>query len=161
MASEELDRLIANLRQVRLPYAAAHLEEHLQKAASLKLGHLAFLARVIEAEVVARAETGTQRRIQQAQFSRGAAHRGLRLQVSSPLSTANRCSTSPSSALWTAVKPCSGSAPRGWARRIWASAWACAPAPPATTSAFARANDLLKRLWAAMADNTLDQVLDE
>jgi DNA replication protein DnaC len=68
MASEELDGLIANLKRLSLAHAANNLEDHLRQAAQLKLGHLAFIARVMEAEVLARAETGNKRRLDQAQF---------------------------------------------------------------------------------------------
>jgi DNA replication protein DnaC len=68
MASEERDRLIANLRRLSLRHAAANLDEHLRQAAQLKLGHLALLARIAEAEVLARQETGAQMRLRQADF---------------------------------------------------------------------------------------------
>ena len=59
MASEELDQLVANLRRLHLAHAAKNLDEHLKRAAKLKLGHLGFLARVIEAEVLARTDAST------------------------------------------------------------------------------------------------------
>lgn len=72
MAREERDRLIHNLKRLHLAHAGNNLEEHLRQGAHLKLGHLAFLARVMEAEVLARAETGTKRRLEQAQFPENA-----------------------------------------------------------------------------------------
>src|SRR5260221_13939281 len=68
MASEELDRLVANLKRLHLAHASNNLEEPLKQAVQPKLGHLAFMARVMEAEVVARAETGTKRRLEEADF---------------------------------------------------------------------------------------------
>ncbi len=68
MASEECDQLVANLRRLQLRYAANNLDDHLRDAARLKLGHLGFLARVIEAEVLARTETAANRRIREAHF---------------------------------------------------------------------------------------------
>lgn len=68
MGSDERDLLLANLRRLHLSHAAHDLDDHLRQAAQLKLGHLGFFARIIEAEVLARTETGTQRRIEQAHF---------------------------------------------------------------------------------------------
>jgi DNA replication protein DnaC len=160
MASEELDRLTQNLKRLSLAHAANNLEDHLRQAAQLKLGHLAFLARVMEAEVVARAETGTKRRLDEAQFPeilrledydfkfQPTLNRKQVLDVAE-LGFVDRCQAvlfiGPSGvgkthlAIGLGVRACAA----GYRVR------------------FARANDLLKRLWAAMADNTLDQVLEE
>ena len=68
MASEERDRLIQNLKRLGLPHAANNIDEHLKQAGSLKLGHLALLARVMEAEVLARQQTRADRRMRYAEF---------------------------------------------------------------------------------------------
>ncbi|MGA2263968.1 MAG: ATP-binding protein, partial [Acidobacteriota bacterium] len=68
MASEERDQELANLRRLQLRHAANGIDDLLRDAAQLKLGHLGFLARVVEAEVLARTETATNRRIQEAHF---------------------------------------------------------------------------------------------
>jgi DNA replication protein DnaC len=68
MASEERDQLLANLRRLQLRHAANRIDDLLREAAQLKLGHLGFLARVAETEVLARTETATNRRIQEADF---------------------------------------------------------------------------------------------
>ena len=68
MASEERDRLIQNLKRLGLPHAANNIDEHLKQAGSLKLGHLAFIARVMEAEVLARQRTRADRRVRYAEF---------------------------------------------------------------------------------------------
>lgn len=68
MASEERDQLLANLRRLQLRHAANNLDNLLRDAARLKLGHLGFLARVVENEVLARTETATNRRIREAHF---------------------------------------------------------------------------------------------
>jgi DNA replication protein DnaC len=160
MASEELDSLIANLRRLHLAHAVNNLEDHLRKASHLKLGHLAFLARVMEAEVVARAETGTRRRLDEAQFPEVLRIEDYDFKVQpsldrkqvlnlAELGFVDRCQAvlmiGPSGvgkthlAIGLGVRACSA----GYHVR------------------FARANDLLKRLWAALADNSLDEVLDE
>jgi DNA replication protein DnaC len=68
MASEERDQLLANLRRLQLRHAANRIDDLLREAAQLKLGHLGFLARVVETEVLGRTETTTNRRIQEAHF---------------------------------------------------------------------------------------------
>ena len=68
MASEERDQLLANLRRLQLRHAANRIDDLLRDAAQLKLGHLGFLARVVDTEVLGRTETATNRRIQQASF---------------------------------------------------------------------------------------------
>lgn len=68
MASEERDQLITNLRRLKLRHAVANLDDLLRDAARLKLGHMGLLARVVEAEVLARTETGTNRRVREAHF---------------------------------------------------------------------------------------------
>jgi len=68
MASEERDQLLANLRRLQLRHAANRIDDLLRDAAHLKLGHLGFLARVVDTEVLGRTETATNRRIQEASF---------------------------------------------------------------------------------------------
>ncbi|MGA2262825.1 MAG: ATP-binding protein [Acidobacteriota bacterium] len=68
MASEERDQLLANLRRLQLRHAANRIDDLLREAAQLKLGHLGFLARVVETEVLGRTETATNRRIHEAHF---------------------------------------------------------------------------------------------
>jgi len=68
MASEERDQLLANLRRLQLRHAANRIDDLLRDAAQVKLGHLGFLARVVDTEVLGRTETATNRRIQQASF---------------------------------------------------------------------------------------------
>lgn len=68
MASEERDQLIAHLRRLQLRHAIANLDDLLRDATRLKMGHLGFLARVVEAEVLARTETATNRRVREAHF---------------------------------------------------------------------------------------------
>jgi DNA replication protein DnaC len=68
MASEDLDRLRENLRELRLNHMAEHLDDHLREAKRLKLGHVGFMARVTDGEVLARGERGTRQRISRACF---------------------------------------------------------------------------------------------
>jgi DNA replication protein DnaC len=68
MASEDLDRLRRNLQTLRLRHIAEHLDEHLREAKRLKLGHVGFMVRATDAEVLARSEKGAQQRIAKACF---------------------------------------------------------------------------------------------
>ncbi len=68
MASEELERLMNNLDVLRLRNIVERLDEHLREAKRLKLGHISFLARLTDAEVLARTEAGVQQRIGRACF---------------------------------------------------------------------------------------------
>jgi hypothetical protein len=52
MASEEMDRLIALLKRLHLRHLAQNLDEHLQKAAQLKLDSFGLLQGVVEAIAV-------------------------------------------------------------------------------------------------------------
>lgn len=160
MASEELDQLIANLRRLHLAHAAKNLDEHLKRAAKLKLGHLGFIARVIEAEVLARTETGTQRRINEAQFPEICRIEDYdfkfqpsvdRKQVMNlaELGFVDRCQA----VLWIG--------PSGVGKTHLAISLGVRACAAGYRVRFVRAYDMLKRLWAAMADATLDEVLDE
>jgi DNA replication protein DnaC len=160
VASEELDRLIQNLRRLSLAHAATNLEEHLRQAGHLKLGHLAFLARLMEAEVLARTETGTKRRLEQAHFPellrledydfkfQPTLDRKRLLDVAE-LGFVDRCQ---------AVLFIGPSGVGKTHLAIGLGVRACAAGYHVR---FARANDLLKRLWAALADNTLDTALED
>jgi len=68
MATEERDRLLEYLRRLSLRHAAQNLDHHLEKAAALKLGTEAFLLRIVEAEVLARKETASKKRLVEADF---------------------------------------------------------------------------------------------
>jgi DNA replication protein DnaC len=160
MASEELDRLMENLRRLHLAHAANNLEDHLRQASQLELGHLAFLARVVEAEVLARSETGMQRRIREADFpevcrvedydfkSQPSLDRKLVMNLAE-LGFVDNCQ----SILW--IGP---SAVGKTHLAIGLGVRACAAGYRVR---FVRAYDMLKRLWASMADDTLDEVLDD
>ena len=160
MASEELDRLSQNLRRLNLAHAANNLDEHLRQAAQLRLGHLAFLSRVMEAEVVARAETGTRRRLDEAQFPEVLRIEDYDFKFQSSLNRKQLLDVAELGFvdLCQAVLLIGPSGVGKTHLAIGLGVRACAAGYHVR---FARANDLLKRLWAAMADNTLDELLDE
>jgi DNA replication protein DnaC len=68
MASDEHDQLLANLKRLHLRHSANRLDDLLREAAQLKLGHLGFLMRLADTEVLGRTETATNRRIHEAHF---------------------------------------------------------------------------------------------
>jgi DNA replication protein DnaC len=160
MASEELDRLVTNLRRLSLPHAANNLEEHLRQAAQLKLGHLAFVARVMEAEVVARAETGNKRRLDKAQFPEVLRIEDYDFKFQPSLDRKQVLDV----AELAFIDHCQAvlfMGPSGVGKSHLAIGLGVRACAAGYHVRFARANDLLKRLWAAMADNTLEEILDD
>ena len=63
-----LDELRRNLERLKLRAMVAHLDEALEQAALLEQGYIAFLAGLVEREVLARAEASTKRRMSMAKF---------------------------------------------------------------------------------------------
>jgi DNA replication protein DnaC len=160
MGSEEYDRLLENLRRLHLRHAAANLDDHLRQAAQLKLGHLALLGRVMEAEVLARAETGVQRRLAEAEFPeiRRIEDYDFKCQPSldrkqildlAELAFLDNCQC----VLWIG--------PSGVGKSHLAIGLGVRACTSGYHVRYVRAYDLLKKLWAALADNTVEAVLDE
>lgn len=159
MASEERDRLVQNLRRLHLAHAANNLDDHLQKAAQLKLGHLGLLARLMEAEVLARTETRTQRRLTEAQLPEicRLEDYDFKFQPSldrkqvvdlAELGFLDRCQ----SIVWLG--------PSGVGKTHLAIALAVRACAAGYHVRYVRAYDLLRSLWAALADHSLDRVID-
>jgi DNA replication protein DnaC len=160
MASEERDRLLENLRRLALRHAAQNLDEHLRQAATLKVGHLAFLARIAEAEVLARQETAADRRLRHAEFpeicrvedydfkAQPSLDRKTVLNLCE-LGFVDRCEA----VLWIG--------PSGVGKTHLAIALGVRACQANYKVRFVRAYPMLKRLYAALADDTLDDVLTE
>ncbi len=160
MASEELDRLVQNLKRLHLAHAANNLEDHLRQGAQLKLGHLAFLGRVMEAEVLARAETGTKRRREQAHFPEILRLEDYDFKFQPTLDRKQLLDV----AELGFVDCCQAVlfiGPSGVGKTHLAIGLGVRACAAGYQVRFARANDLLKCLWAALADNTLDEVLED
>jgi len=160
MASEERDRLIENLRRLALRHAAHHLDEHLRQAAQLQLGHLALLARIVEAEVLARQQTAADRRIGRADlpelcrledydFKRQPSLDRKAVLDLAELGFVDRCE----SVLWIG--------PSGVGKTHLAIALGVRACQAGYKVRFVRAYPLLKRLYASLADDTLEDVLAE
>jgi DNA replication protein DnaC len=160
MASEERDRLIQNLKRLGLPHAANNIDEHLRQAGSLKLGHLAFIARVVEAEVLARQQTRADRRMRYAEFpevcriedydfkQQPSLDRKAVLDLAE-LGFVDRCEP----VLWIG--------PSGVGKTHLAIAFGVRACQANYSVRFVRAYPLLRRLYASLADDTLEEVLDE
>lgn len=160
MASEEHDRLMANLRRLHLAHAAKNLDEHLRQAAQLKLGHLSFIGRVMEAEVLARTETGTQRRIDEAHFPEVCRIEDYDFKFQTSLDRKQVLNLAElgfvdrrQAVLWIG--------PSGVGKTHLAIGLGVRACAAGYRVRFVRAYEMLKQLWAAMADNTLDEILEE
>lgn len=160
MASEELDRLVEQLKRLHLRHAAANLDEHLRTAARLKLGHAALLARIVEAEVLARTDTAAQKRVRAAGFPEVCRLEDYRFaeqpcldrkQVMDlgELSFLDRCE----SVLWVG--------PSGVGKTFLAIALGMRACASGYTVRYCRAYEMLRTLYAALADDTLDARLEE
>jgi len=160
MASEEMERLTALLKRLHLRHLVQNLDEHLQNAAQLKLDPFGFLLRVAEAEVLARNENGASRRIAEAGFpeiclletydfktqpslNRGQVHNLAKLTFLDQRQ----------SVIWIG--------PSGVGKTHLSIALGVAACQAGYHVRFYRALALLKRLWASLADDTLEDVLDE
>lgn len=160
MASDERERLVANLRRLALRHAAQDLDEHIRQATSLKLGYLAFLARIAEAEVLARQETAADRRLRHAEFpeicrvedydfkAQPSIDRKAVLDLCE-LGFIDRCEP----ILWIG--------PSGVGKTHLAIALGVRACQANYRVRFVRAYPMLRRLYAALADDTLDTVLTE
>jgi DNA replication protein DnaC len=152
--------LLENLRRLALRHAAQNLDEHLRQANSLKLGHLAFLARIAEAEVLARQQTAADRRLRHAEFpeicrvedydfkAQPSIDRKAVLDLCE-LGFVDRCEA----VLWIG--------PSGVGKTHLAIALGVRACQANYRVRFVRAYPTLKRLYAALADDTLDDVLTE
>jgi len=160
MASEERDQLFQHLRRLSLRHTAQYLDELLKQAASLKLGHLGFLARVAEAEVLARQQTATDRRLAQAELpelcrvedydfkQQPSLDRKTILDLCE-LGFVDRCE----SVLWIG--------PSGVGKSHLAIGLGVRACQANYRVRFVRAYPMLRRLYASLADNTLEEVLTE
>jgi DNA replication protein DnaC len=160
MATEELDRLLQNLKRLHLRHAAECLDEHLKQAERLKLGHLAFIARVAEAEVLAREQTALDRRLGYAEFpwicriddydfkQQPSLDRKAVLDLAQLGFVDQRAPV-----LWIG--------PSGVGKTHLAIALGVRASEAGYWVRFERAYDLLRRLYASLADDTLEDVLAE
>jgi DNA replication protein DnaC len=160
MASDELDQLLALLKRLHLRNVAQGLDEHLRQAAQLKLSHQAFLARIAEAEVLARSERAGNRRITGADFpellrldtydfkKQPSLNRSQVLQLAELAFLDKK-----QSVLWIG--------PSGVGKTHLAIALGVKACQAGYWVRFFRAYALLSKLYASLADDTLDELLEE
>jgi DNA replication protein DnaC len=160
MASEEMDRLIAHLKRLHLAHAAQRLDEHLQQAAQLKLSHLSFLARVAEAEVLGRDERRASLRISGAEFPEVCRLEAYDFKKQPCLNRAQVQSLA-ELAFVDKKQPVLWIGPSGVGKTHLAIALGVKACEAGYHVRFFRAYTLLTRLYASLADDTLEQVLDE
>lgn len=160
MASDELDRLIAGLTRLHLRHAAHNLDEHLRDAARLKLGHVALLARVVEAEVLARSETAAQKRIRAAGFPELCQLENYRFAEQPSLDRKQVMDLGElgfvdrrASVLWIG--------PSGVGKTFLAIGLGLRACSAGYTVRYCRAYEMLRSLYAGLADDTLDERLEE
>lgn len=160
MASDERERLLDHLQRLHLRHAAQNLDEHLRQAAQLKLGHLGLLARIAEAEVLARHQTAVDRRLGAAEFpeilrledydfKRQPSLDRKQIMDLAELGFVDRAE----SVLWIG--------PSGVGKTHLAIALGVRACQANYHVRFVRAYPLLRRLYAALADDTLEEVLFE
>ena len=160
MASEDREQLLQHLRRLSLRHAAQNLDDHLEKSAKLKLGPEGFLTRLIEAEVLARKETALRKRLQEADFpepcrledydfKRQPALSREKVFALAELGFIDRCQ----SVMWIG--------PSSVGKTHLAIALGRRACEANYRVRFVRAHALLTRLYAALADDTLEEVLDE
>lgn len=159
MASEDLDRLRANLNVLRLRHVAEHLDDHLREAKRLKLGHVGFMVRVTDAEVLARTESGAQQRISRACFEEVVTLDGFAFQKQptidrrqimdlAELGFVDRCE----SVLFLG--------PSGVGKSHLATALGVRACESGYRVEYHRAPDLFPILYTALADESLDELLE-
>ncbi len=160
MASDERERLIAHLKRLHLRHAAQNLDEHLRQAAQLKLGHLGFLARIAEAEVLARHQTAVERRLAAAEFPEILRLEDYDFKLQPTLNRKQVMDLAElgfvdraESVIWIG--------PSGVGKTHLAIALAVRACQANYPVRFVRAYPLLRRLYAALADDTLEEVLFE
>jgi DNA replication protein DnaC len=155
-----MERLTTLLKRLNLRHLSQNLDEHLQKAARLKLDPFGFLLRVAEAEVLARNDSGVNKRMAAAGFPevctletydfkcQPSVNRG-QVQNLAKLSFLDQCQ----SVIWIG--------PSGVGKTHLSIALGVAACQAGYHVRFLRGLVLLKRLWASLADDTLEDVLDE
>jgi DNA replication protein DnaC len=160
MASDERERLLEHLKRLHLPHAAQNLDEHLRQAAQLKLGHLGFLARIAEAEVLARHHTAVERRLGAAEFPEILRLEDYDFKLQPALDRKQVMDLAElgfvdraESVIWIG--------PSGVGKTHLAIALGVRACQANYHVRFVRAYPLLRRLYAALADDTLEEVLFE
>jgi DNA replication protein DnaC len=155
-----MDRLIAHLRRLHLAHAAQRLDEHLQQAAQLKLSHLAFLARIAEAEVLGRNERRAVLRISGAEFPE-VCHLETYDFKRQPCLNRGQIQSLAELAFVDKKQPVLWIGPSGVGKTHLAIALGVKACEAGYRVRFFRAYALLTRLYASLADDTLEPLLEQ
>jgi len=155
-----MDRLIAHLKRLGLTHAARNLDEHLQQAAQLKLSGLALLARIAEAEVLARNERAAGLRIAQAEFPEICRLEDYDFKKQPSLNRGQVLGLG-ELAFLDKKQPVLWIGPSGVGKTHLAIGLGVKACQAGYRVRFFRAYHLLTRLYASLADDTLELVLDE
>ena len=160
MATEERDRLLEYLRRLSLRHATQNLDQHLEQAAALKLGPEPFLLRLVEAEVLARKETAVAKRLAEADFPEV-----LRLDdydfAQQPTLSRERVLTLGELGFLDRCQAVLLIGPSSVGKTHLAIGLGVRACEATYRVRFVRAYDLLTRLYASLADDTLEDVLAE
>lgn len=159
MASEDLERLRLNLESLRLLHIAEHLDELLKEGRQLELGHVGLLARATDAELLARRGKGVVQRIARACFEEVLTLDGYdfkeqpsidrrQLMDLAELGFVDRCEA----AIFLG--------PSGVGKSHLATALGVRACEAGYRVEYHRAPELLPILYAALADESLDELLD-
>ena len=160
MASEEMDRIIAHLKRLGLAHAAQSLDEHLQQAAQLKLSGLGLIARIAEAEVLARNDRAASLRIAQAEFPEVCRLENYDFKKQ-PCLNRSQVLELGELAFLDKKQPVLWIGPSGVGKTHLAIALGVRACQAGYRVRFFRAYHLLTRLYASLADDTLELVLEE
>jgi len=160
MASEEMDRIIAHLKRLGLAHAAQNLDEHLQQAAQLKLSGLGLIARIAEAEVLARNERAAGLRITQAEFPEVCRLENYDFKKQ-PCLNRGQVLELAELAFVDKKQPVLWIGPSGVGKTHLAIALGVRACQAGYRVRFFRAYHLLTRLYASLADDTLEFALEE
>jgi len=159
MASDDLERLRHNLEALRLRHMVDHLDTHLREAQQLSLGHVGFLVRATDAELLARKGKGVRQRIAQACFEEVVTLDGYDFKEQPSIDRRQLLDL----AELGFVDRCEAAlllGPSGVGKSHLATALGVRACEVEYRVEYHRAPELLPILYAALADESLDALLD-
>jgi DNA replication protein DnaC len=154
----QLDELRRNLERLKLRAMLEFLDQALEQAATLEQGYIAFLANLVEREVLARAEESTTRRTKAANFPSvktfesfdWSFQRGLNVALVKDLMTLHFIG---------AGRPVMLLGPPGTGKTHMSLAYGALAASRGHTVRFTTAQALLTELYASLADSSTERLV--
>ena len=159
MASDDLERLRTNLEALRLRHMAQHLDTHLREAQKLGLANVGFMVRATDAEILARKEKSVRLRIGRACFEELATLDGFDFKEQPSIDRRQILDL----AELGFVDRCEAIlllGPSGVGKSHLATALGVQACEAGYRVEYHRAPELLPILYAALADESLDELLD-